>query len=331
MSQTIEIVPTGNKFHVVMNGTTIHKAGNMAAANITVERQKKIHPNLTIVSDGVHVDAATGNAVDYVEEFDINERFQFLETATKMVADCDANALIVVGQGGLGKTWTVKETLAACGLKNYDELVAEKAEDIAAAKDEKDLEGVDLSTVDVPKAGTYKLVTGHSSPKGLYRILWENHGGLIVFDDCDSIQKDMTALNLLKGALDTQGERIIAWASESPIDDGLPRSFKFSGRVIFISNKPMSSWDDAVKSRALTINVHMTKQQIIDRMRHMIALDTFEPNVEMEVKDTVIRVMDENKERIQNLNLRNLIKGIHAYDKNRDERFLTYLMVNSKS
>lgn len=327
MSIQIEIVPTGGKFHVIMNGVTIHKAGNRAAAEITVERERKKHGDKLVELVDGHPGVG-GESV--VEKFDINQRFEFLRMAVADVASGDANAVIIVGQGGLGKTHTVLESLAEAGLQDYDQKVALKAEEMTAAKSEEDLAGIDLSTIHVPKFGTYKMVKGHSSAKALYRTLWENHDGVLVFDDCDSIQKDMTSLNLLKGALDSSGERIISWLSEGFIDDGLPRSFKFQGRVIFISNRPLETWDSAVKSRALTINVTMTKMQVIDRMRHMVETDSFLPEVSKEDKRVVLDILDENKDQISSLNLRNLMKGSRAYAKNKNVDYVTYLMTNAK-
>ena len=329
----IEIVPTGGKFHVVMNGATIHKAGNMAAAQITVERERKKHSNLVVIQDGVHVDS-NGHSVEHVEEYDINERFEFLEMLVEMVAKGDSLALTVVGQGGLGKSWTVFETLEKCGLQNFDNLVAMRVAEAEAASDEKSLEGIDLSdaSMGVSKFGTYKLIKGHSSPKGLYRILWENHGGVLVFDDCDSIQKDMTSLNLLKAALDTTGERrIISWASESPIDDGLPRSFEFQGRVIFISNLRASAWDTAVKSRSNMVDVHMNRRQIVERLQTISKSPKFHPDISAEAKDAAMAIIDREQERVKDLNFRTLVKAAKAYaaaPAERAEKLVTYLITN---
>lgn len=331
MSSNIEILPVGGKFHVIMNGTVIHKAGSKAAADITVERERKKHSDIVVIQDGVHVDAM-GKSVEYVEKFDIKKRMAFLRRAVRDVARGESKSVVIVGQGGLGKTHNVVKALAAEGLEDYDTRVAQKSEEIAAAKTDKDLEGIDLSTIDVPKLGTYKKVSGKTSPKALYRTLWENHDGLIMFDDCDSIQKDGDALNILKAALDTQGERIISWLSEGFIDDGLPRSFKFQGRIIFLSNKPLNTWDGAVKSRANCINVHMTKPQIVEYMDHMIHSpeENFMMDVEMERKEAVMALIVNNMNDIPELNLRNLIKGINAYKDESDAEYTEYLLISGK-
>ena len=89
---------------------------------------------------------------------------------------------------------------------------------------------------------SYRVIKGFSTAKGLYRSLFEGNGMTLVFDDCDSVLKDPVALNLLKGALDSYGERYISWNADIR-DEDLPRSFKFTGSIVFISNKDMESLD----------------------------------------------------------------------------------------
>ena len=49
--------------------------------------------------------------IEFRTKFNVNERFDFLESLTEMVLNGEANSLIVVGEGGLGKTFTVLHTL----------------------------------------------------------------------------------------------------------------------------------------------------------------------------------------------------------------------------
>ena len=49
-------------------------------------------------------------------EFDINTRFEFLETLVKMIVDKNIPSLLITGEGGLGKTFTVKKVIGDCGL-----------------------------------------------------------------------------------------------------------------------------------------------------------------------------------------------------------------------
>ena len=101
-----------------------------------------------------------------------------------MLASGAQASVVVTGPGGLGKSFTVTKALADCGMTDVSLL-----EDFAV--------GTVLKT-----AKTFRVIKGYSTPKGLYRTLYENKDGVIVFDDCDSVLKDPVSLNLLKGALD---------------------------------------------------------------------------------------------------------------------------------
>lgn len=316
----IEIVPVGAKFHVIVDNSDVpsHKAGTQAAAQITVDRIIKQFGAEKIVQVGlgsnVTLQGGDGEDLMGVAEFDINERFLFLEHFVSMVARGKANSVVIVGQGGLGKTHTVIETLHKMGLDDIDEMVA-KAE-IGSS---------------VAREGTYKFVSGYSTAKGLYRTLFENNNCILVFDDCDSIQKDPNALNILKAALDTYSKRIISWNSEPIGGSDLPTSFQFDGRIVFISNLPLRTWDTAVKSRAMTVDVHMTRSQIIDRMRHMVDNDQFMPEFQMDHKLDALNTLDKLKDIVKDLNLRTLIKAVQTRADAPDEiweSMLTYLVTN---
>ena len=172
-------------------------------------------------------------------KFTINQRFGFLSDMIVMLAKGDQPSVVVTGPGGLGKSHTVTTALRNAGLK-------------------------DLSVLDeyevgapVPK-NAFIVIKGYSTPKGLYRTLFENRHSVIVFDDCDSVLKDAVSLNLLKGALDSYSKRIISWRADIK-DEDLPTSFEFKGRVVFISNMSSNQLDQAIISRSMSVDVTMTK------------------------------------------------------------------------
>jgi hypothetical protein len=149
-------------------------------------------------------------------------------------------------------------------------------------------------------------VKGYSTAKGLFRTLFENNDSVIIFDDCDSVLKDPVALNLLKGALDSYDTRIITWNAEIR-DPDLPRSFIFTGRVIFISNMTEDKIDQAIRSRSAVIDVTMTLQEIVDRMQVMINDPEFLPDFEQETKTDALNFINELKSEMREVNLRTLI------------------------
>ncbi len=225
------------------------------------------------------------------EKFSINQRFEFVEKIVGMVATGVQPSTVITGQGGLGKTFTVMKTLKAKGLQDFTEVVQKLP--VGA-------------TIQMSKV--FVTVKGYSTPKGLYRTLFENQNATIVFDDCDSILKDPVALNLLKGALDSYGKRIISWNAESfGKDDDLPRSFEFKGRVVFISNMDQDKIDQAIRSRSMMIDLSMTDEQKIDRMEHIAASEEFMPEYTAEIKADALALIREVKEECKEISLRTLI------------------------
>jgi hypothetical protein len=220
-------------------------------------------------------------SADPSQDWDINQRFEFLERLVTMVAQRQAVSLVVTGPGGLGKTHTVRETLEQAGLR--------------------DASGFDAE----PGPRTYRMVKGYSSAKGLYRELYENQDGLLVFDDCDSVLDNDTSRLLLLGALDSYDRRIISWNADIR-DADLERSFQFTGRVIFISNRDRSDIDGALRTRAYTVSLHMTQEQKLQRMERLVYLPTFMPQFEPEHKEAAMALIRRVAPRVGDLSLRSL-------------------------
>ena len=250
------------------------------------------------------VDLSDNVVQEQIDRFDINERFQFLDDLTTMVANKNIPSEIVTGEGGLGKTYVVMKALRNAGLKDTRDFLT----------NDTDEEDEDVWS----KKGDYTVVKGYSTPKGLYRTLYENRNKLVVFDDCDSVLKDETAVMLLKGALDSYDERWINWNADPIKDDGLPRSFKFTGRVIFISNKPLFKIDQAIRSRSICVDLHMTAMQKIERMEQIVAEGEFMSEYSETIKQDALKFLEEHAENCNELNLRTLISvvKIRATSKN---------------
>jgi hypothetical protein len=225
------------------------------------------------------------------DEFGINERFAFVRKMVNMVATKKIASAVITGQGGLGKTHSVLKALEQTGLKNVT-----------------DVASFDVGTK-VDSSRSYRIIKGFSTAKGLYRSLFEGNNMVLVFDDCDSVLKDPTALMLLKGALDSYSERYINWNADIR-DEDLPRSFKFTGQVIFISNMDMEGIDQAVRTRALCVDVSMTEEQKVERMREILKDEEFMPEVDMKLKEEALDFIGSILKSISNLSLRSLISTI---------------------
>ena len=235
---------------------------------------------------------AAPNAVAKVDEFGINKRFEFVTKMVNMVASKTLPSAVITGQGGLGKTHTVLNALNTAGLINVTDLAEFEA-------------GTRL-----PLSHCYRIIKGYSTAKGLYRTLFECNNMTVVFDDCDSILKDPVALNILKGALDSYSDRYISWNADMR-DDDLPRSFKFTGQIVFISNMDLDRIDQAIRSRCLCVDLSMTEEQKLERMEVIVNENTFLPEYDSQVKiEAMAFLKNEMVGKAVNLTLRSLIATV---------------------
>lgn len=231
--------------------------------------------------------------------------FKAIELYTIQVARGNSNSLIVSGMPGVGKTSVVTETLKSIGFQ--------------------------------PDVNYYKS-TGTITTAGLYETLFKNRNKLVIFDDCDSVLKDIDSVNLLKGALDTYPVRELSKITKGNTFDStgmsdaeiqttfdekdgkvLPNRFEFTGQIIFISNLPEDKFDEAILSRSLHVDVHLTKEEIISRMREIMR--RISPEVDMSVKEEALEYLvyiTENYPVKFDLNIRTLIHSINLRIGNED-------------
>lgn len=264
-----------------------------------------------------HVAEADGTPAEPVatveSEFPINERFLIMQDYTDMVGKRELASALVTGEGGLGKTFTVMKSLRDAGIKDVSKM------EIGARFD--------------GQRG-YVVVKGYSTAKGLFRTLYENRNQIIVFDDCDNVLKDPTAVNILKAALDSYDVRMVTWNAEGwGSDEDLPKSFEFTGGVIFISNLPKHKVPQAIRSRAMCADVSMTRAEVIERMRMIVTSPEFMPDFDDEMKLESLEFVAENANNpmITELNLRSLVNVVKARAAKPDHwrRLGLYSMANS--
>lgn len=247
------------------------------------------------------------------KEFPINERFLIMTDYVDMVSKRELASALVTGEGGLGKSFTVMKSLHDAGLEDITKM------EIGARFD--------------GRRG-YVVVKGYSTAKGLFRTLYENRNQILVFDDCDNVLKDPTAVNILKAALDSYDVRMVSWNAEGwGSDEDLPKTFEFTGGVIFISNLPKHKVPQALRSRAMCADVSMTRAEVIERMRMIVASPEFMPEFDDEMKLESLEFVAENalNPMITELNLRSLVNVIKARAAKPDHwrRLGLYSMANS--
>ena len=286
------------------------KSGNYfcKVGSKTIKSYSKSYVERRVKSMVGDIEVAVAAAVEKSNRYDINTRFGFVEKLVNMVATGVQPSAVITGEGGLGKTYTVTKTLEANGYKDISDLA-----DFQVG-----------SVINTRKCFT--MIKGFSTAKGLYRTLFENNKSIVVFDDCDAVLKDPVALNLLKGALDSYGKRIISWNADMK-DDDLPRSFEFTGRVIFISNMDQDRIDQAIRSRSMMIDLSMTLDQKIDRMEFIAASDEFLPEYDATIKADALVLIRKIKSDCKEISLRTLIAVSKVRASNKDWKDLaTYML-----
>lgn len=294
---TLSLETRTNKWTAIYAGRVLAASPNKDYVVNMIRTGRCTKANQLHVTDIMEIGEVVTNVdtgkVEKIERFGINERFDFLTDFVHMVADRTSASLLVTGEGGLGKTHTVNKALRAAGMRDISEYM--------------EMAGIGEEIPRHVQKTLYTVVKGYSTAKGLYRTLYENRHRTITFDDCDSILRDPVAVNLLKGALDSYDKRIISWNAESFGDDDLPRSFQFEGGVIFISNLPIFKIDQAVRSRAICVDLSMNTMQKIERMEAIILQDDFLPEFELPVKREALTFLEELKDQAKELSLRTLI------------------------
>lgn len=237
------------------------------AATTVLETNLPSVPSDNVPSDNVP-------SVAPAPEWDINQRFSFIDMMIDMLIKSEGLfSMILTGTGGLGKSTTVMNAVRRHGLVEDED---------------------------------YAVVKGFATPKSLFRLLYENRDKIVVFDDCDSVLENPSGFNILKAALDDKPRRRISWFTEarSSGDDEVPNSFEFTGKVIFVSNKKLSSFDPAILSRALFVDVTMTADEKIQRIETLVANGSLAPDVHETAKLEALNLLRRMKHRAKELSLR---------------------------
>lgn len=161
------------------------------------------------------------------------------------------NGMIVSGDAGVGKTYTVKKALRDTGHQSNVEYI--KGGKITAAS--------------------------------LYVKLYLNRGKhrIVVLDDCDIIhhQDKNQIVPMLLGAADLGQNRDVSWetARKNPLmeEHNVPHNFQFEGTIIWITNdrkeqigKAVKQWKNAILSRFNFAECNFSDEQKFMYTMHLV-------------------------------------------------------------
>lgn len=227
----------------------------------------------------------------------IRRAFAVLSQITLACMKGTIRSAIIAGAPGVGKSYTVEET-----LKDGNKLRSLDADD------------------------EYEVIKGTLTPGYLFQVLYRHRhaGHVIVFDDCDKTFENPDSANLLKGALDT-GNRTIQWGSARGSDvlvdrDGneIEDRFTFEGSVLFLTNVNMNKLKDtksdthlkALRSRCLFIDLEVNDNvDMMRRVRQIMDQGLLKKyNLSKECEDEIFDFINENVDLLQELSLRTVLK-----------------------
>lgn len=260
--------------------------------NIRVDDESQItevDPTTILAKDG-------GTKVETDDEImeRLRLRFQMLEDMTKATKKGIVRAMVVTGPPGVGKSHGIDMVLS-----KYDT--------------ESEMSG---------RPPRYEVIKGEISALGLYCKLYgmKEKGNILVFDDCDSVFHDETSLNIMKAALDSKKTRRINWNTDSRklSEEGIPDTFEFRGSAIFITNvrfdnirsKKLQDHIEAIKSRChiMDLTIDTAREKML-RIKQIVGDGMLVPyGFDEETNDAIVQFVDANKDRLQEVSLRTVIK-----------------------
>lgn len=193
--------------------------------------------------------------------------FQDIEDLTRFIAKGKAKSLIICGDPGVGKSYSVTKV---------------------------------LQEVLGSSGGNWHYHSGaKASPVSFYLATFRERKDLIVWDEADSLLKNDDIVMMLKPALDTSGDNTFEYTrgfsmtgrSRAEIEEycnfvdekaaqgkiispqptkgdyvQVPSKYYFDGQMIFISNMPASKLESAILSRSLYIDLKLSAQDTHKRI-----------------------------------------------------------------
>ena len=223
----------------------------------------------------------------------IRNRYATLDRMAKRVVSGHLPSLIVSGPPGLGKSFSVEQTLQK-----------------------------------ERKPETYRVISGGISSPGLYINLYEmREDGVLVLDDCDDVFRDEASLNILKAVLDSSQTRIVSWMKEANWLEkyDIPNQFEFKGTVVFctnldfdsaiMANKAIGAHYQALIDRSLYLSLSLRNREDVLCRLYQVGMEDgilTKQGLTEEQAEEVFAYITENADKFYNLSIRLLLHAAYC-------------------
>lgn len=208
------------------------------------EREQMASRSESFASGGYEYDDPAENPPD------LDRFYGPLRNYVKMVTGGYHRLFMLDAQGGLGKTYNVKEVLQ--NHKHINDWTHNK---------------------------------GFTTPVELYKTLWkaQDSGHVLFLDDMSGIRNKQKAIDMLKAATESDGEENwIEYRTSQDIehpenpDETLPNTFCFRGSIIMSFNDTPDTPDfEALKDRAVFYQFDLEYEERLDLVREAAKLEQF--------------------------------------------------------
>jgi Cdc6-like AAA superfamily ATPase len=204
---------------------------------------------------------------------------------TKLLTVSNQHGLVIHGQSGTGKTEFVRQALST--LKQQKII------------------------------SNWKYAKAHFDKLGdLYKCLYNNNDCVLVLDESEDLLKRNSIFKNLMLTILEPGKEIrmphyfkttdTELQTKAHPDRRYPQKFKFTGKIIFITNKDFNTFNDAIQSRCIDVPVHLTKTEIMGLIEENI--NEYNKDINHLVKKDVFNFLKENKKKLKRLDFRTFRK-----------------------
>lgn len=210
----------------------------------------------------------------------LKKQFALVRDRVKQVASGGENGLILCGEGGVGKSRAVLQTLKEC-------------------------------------EASFTLINSQLTPKGLFDLIVKQPNGIFVIEDAEQMLQRNPMAGLLRSALFSQEERNKHGRQPRRITWQTARgelSVNFTGGLIIIMNRSMPNTPEmeAIKTRVPVIDMKVTPEEMEALLRELSSKEFVDGDLSLPIdkcREVCEFLIDESAKLGRRLNLRFLFNA----------------------